>query len=299
MRSSHNAKTVEMFTYAIDNPEPSLSTIILISGDRNFAYAMSTLRMRGYRIVLISPNTVHASLKAQASDCLDWYLDVLHAHRRVSQGDASVEQVPETFTSIRPSLTSILPENVDMSTSVSPGAFSSGLPRATMHSVNPCSSPKSLSSHPINQSLGRDSPQAAEITLASVTLDQSHSISSALYSDPPNAQSPEAASALSLQATSAIASPSKSVVTRSPVPAIYRPLVERLQFHRSKGVIKPLRSIIAAELLKKHPDVCKSAGVKKFSQYASKAQAAKIIDLGGKDGGAWIRLRPELHNGTV
>ncbi len=64
-----------MLTYAIDNPAPA--TIVLISGDRDFVYAVSVLRLRKYRVVLVAPNTAHASLKSQASNVLDWETDIM------------------------------------------------------------------------------------------------------------------------------------------------------------------------------------------------------------------------------
>jgi hypothetical protein len=64
-----------MLAYAIDNPAPS--TIILISCDRDFAYAVSILRLRRYRVVIISPPSIHSSLKVQASIHVDWTSDVL------------------------------------------------------------------------------------------------------------------------------------------------------------------------------------------------------------------------------
>ena len=64
-----------MLAHAIDNPAPS--TIVLISGDRDFAYALSTLRLRRYRVVLITLPNAHSSLRAQASLCFDWISDVL------------------------------------------------------------------------------------------------------------------------------------------------------------------------------------------------------------------------------
>jgi hypothetical protein len=66
---------VDMLSYALDNQAPA--TAILISGDRNFAYAVSVLRHRRYRVILIAPATVHSSLKSQASSVLDWNVDVL------------------------------------------------------------------------------------------------------------------------------------------------------------------------------------------------------------------------------
>ncbi|KII88951.1 hypothetical protein PLICRDRAFT_159913 [Plicaturopsis crispa FD-325 SS-3] len=67
---------VDMLAYAIDNPAPS--TIMIISGDRDFAYAIATLRLRRYRVVLITPPPpIHVSLTAQATVCYDWYRDIL------------------------------------------------------------------------------------------------------------------------------------------------------------------------------------------------------------------------------
>ncbi|EPQ58452.1 hypothetical protein GLOTRDRAFT_14924, partial [Gloeophyllum trabeum ATCC 11539] len=44
---------VDMVTYALDKPQPG--TIILISGDRDFAYAVSVLRMRKWAVVVVMP----------------------------------------------------------------------------------------------------------------------------------------------------------------------------------------------------------------------------------------------------
>ena len=64
-----------MLAHAIDNPAPS--TIVLISGDRDFAYALSILRLRRYHIVLITLSNAHPSLTAQASLCFNWITDVM------------------------------------------------------------------------------------------------------------------------------------------------------------------------------------------------------------------------------
>ncbi|KAF8894335.1 limkain-b1-type NYN domain-containing protein, partial [Gymnopilus junonius] len=61
---------VDMFAHAIDTP--ALSTVVLITGDRDFTYAISTLKLRMYRVVLVTLSNAHASLTAQASVCLDW-----------------------------------------------------------------------------------------------------------------------------------------------------------------------------------------------------------------------------------
>ncbi|PPQ72083.1 hypothetical protein CVT26_006718 [Gymnopilus dilepis] len=61
---------------------------MLISGDRDFAYAISTLRLRRYRIVLVTLSNAHSSLTAQASVCLDWSTHVL-SPTDVSQRNSS------------------------------------------------------------------------------------------------------------------------------------------------------------------------------------------------------------------
>ncbi|KAG1756175.1 NYN domain-containing protein [Suillus occidentalis] len=58
---------VDMIAFAVDNPSPA--TIILIAGDRDYAYAISTLRLRQYTVVLIVPPApnIPQSLESQAS----------------------------------------------------------------------------------------------------------------------------------------------------------------------------------------------------------------------------------------
>ncbi|KAI9067045.1 DUF537-domain-containing protein [Trametes sanguinea] len=74
---------VDMLTYAIDNPAPA--TIILISGDRDFVYAVSVLRLRRYRVVVVAPFTAHDSLKSQATVVLDWQADIMRKTTTRSQ----------------------------------------------------------------------------------------------------------------------------------------------------------------------------------------------------------------------
>lgn len=67
---------VDMITFALDTTPPA--TVVLISGDRDFVYAVSVLRMRRYNVVLVVPNRGAAMiLKSQANVVLDWRYDVL------------------------------------------------------------------------------------------------------------------------------------------------------------------------------------------------------------------------------
>ncbi|KIK06463.1 hypothetical protein K443DRAFT_89151, partial [Laccaria amethystina LaAM-08-1] len=79
------------------------------------------------------------------------------------------------------------------------------------------------------------------------------------------------------------------------VPPQFRILVHTLEFHRSKGFLRPFRSGIALELSQKDNMVYRKAGVERFGQYVALAEKEGIVALGGKEGGAWIGLRPEWY----
>ena len=67
---------VDIMAFIKDNSPPA--TIILISGDRDFAYLLSTIRWRKYNVVLVSNSFMtHESLTAQASVVYDWQSDIL------------------------------------------------------------------------------------------------------------------------------------------------------------------------------------------------------------------------------
>ncbi|KAF9228008.1 hypothetical protein BS17DRAFT_693924, partial [Gyrodon lividus] len=62
---------VDMLAFAVDHPAPA--TVILITGDRDYAYAISTLRLRNYKVILIVPSPhVPVCLESQASLVVDW-----------------------------------------------------------------------------------------------------------------------------------------------------------------------------------------------------------------------------------
>lgn len=66
---------VDVMAYAMDNCPPH--TIILITGDRDFAYLVSILTLRQYHVVVIVPSNHHSSLTYQASAVLDWNTQIL------------------------------------------------------------------------------------------------------------------------------------------------------------------------------------------------------------------------------
>ena len=62
--------SVDMVLHAWENPVPH--TFVIITNDCDAAYAISMLRMRQYRVVLMVPAGTHEDLTAQASYILDW-----------------------------------------------------------------------------------------------------------------------------------------------------------------------------------------------------------------------------------
>ncbi|KAJ7694155.1 NYN domain-containing protein [Mycena rosella] len=77
------------------------------------------------------------------------------------------------------------------------------------------------------------------------------------------------------------------------VPPLFESLVEILKDQRAKGILRPLRSTISIQIIERDNTLYKRAGVAKFSQFTALAEQAKIIELGGRDGQAWILLRPD------
>ncbi|EAU88192.2 EDA32 [Coprinopsis cinerea okayama7 len=66
---------VDMLLYAMDNPAPA--TVVLISGDKDYAYAISVLRLRQYDVVVLTPPNASPSLTSHATVCLAWNKNVL------------------------------------------------------------------------------------------------------------------------------------------------------------------------------------------------------------------------------
>ncbi len=95
--------SVDMFAHAMDKPA---STIVLISGDRDFFHAISVLQLREYRIVLMSPSTARLGLKTSATSWYEWPRQILQAaemadseqsgsmHHRSSSADAILSWPP-------------------------------------------------------------------------------------------------------------------------------------------------------------------------------------------------------------
>lgn len=400
-----NLLLVDMLAHAIDTPVPA--TIILISGDRDFAYAVSTLRLRRYRVAVISAGEVHPSLKAHASVFLDWHTDVLLAKvvvedryfhtrsneearplaasspsrrypmahspfsSRFSSEDAEIDIMDhlhlhdihksrglggatpergskEANLNTAASNRSFSPSDslVDEARSPTPTlrapsrtgsapaavySISECLPTSTVLSSNPhsfngnISAPPTLLSGPQIPSKASSSlPPSPQIKkgaqdsitsgntivghppstllpnptsfsvqyphqpLPPATVPTSTSNTSVSPSFQPVIPGPPAAS--SKERPTAIVQPNKSI------PPGFEPLVQKLKTHRSQGISRPFRSKLAVELATQANGVYRRVGVERFHQYADMAVKAGIVELGGKEAGAWIALRPEWYD---
>ena len=81
-----------MLAFAIDHPIPA--TIILITGDRDYAYAVSTLKLRKYQVILVVPSSPHTSpsLESQASLVIDWGAALLRTRSDSLNSSQAVRQ---------------------------------------------------------------------------------------------------------------------------------------------------------------------------------------------------------------
>ena len=87
-----------MMQFGWDHPAPG--TVILISGDRDFAYGVSVLRLRHYKVVIMAPSAlVHDSLRYQASEFYDWDIVILgkHVNSRSTEGSHRHPSAPLTL----------------------------------------------------------------------------------------------------------------------------------------------------------------------------------------------------------
>lgn len=82
-----------MIFHAWDSPSPFI--FVVIAADRDLAYALAMLRMKSYRIVLISPAGAHTDLTSQASVHLDWSKTILGLNDGSNEGDLFQKESPD------------------------------------------------------------------------------------------------------------------------------------------------------------------------------------------------------------
>jgi len=141
-----------------DNPPPA--TVILISGDRDFAYLLSTIRWRKYNVVLISNSSMtHESLTVQASVAYDWKSDILKA-RPPTKPPVLGSRILSPVASLA------APQEFDKSHEVNPHPVGFSIVR-----VNPDVQPLTLSSRPAGTTMSMTRPRRATLPQDALSME--------------------------------------------------------------------------------------------------------------------------------
>ncbi|TRM61728.1 NYN domain-containing protein [Schizophyllum amplum] len=278
----------DMLSYALDHPAPA--TLILISGDRDFAYTVSVLRRRRYKVALVchSQPGPHKSLASQVSACLNWNTEILGfpedpSHRRQWSRSFSFGLAPP----ISPSSS----EGDASYGSDQRNAYST--PSSTATSTDswrtPPSSPENRAIDVAENELSSNSMAGIQTVLQSTS---SHNPEDKAANDP---------------------SPCSAVVTLMPehqsptatslvqdVPREYRPLVRVLYEQMKAGFTQPNRGVIGYLLRQKDAAIYERARAKGFSEYVARAREAGMVTLGGGASGGenWIALAEGCERGS-
>ncbi|KAG7092253.1 hypothetical protein E1B28_008618 [Marasmius oreades] len=298
-----------MLAFAIDN-EYADSTILLISGDRDFAYPISILRFRMYHVVVISPSApgAHLSLRAQASTFLDWNVEILNNLRddRVPMMDP---ELPINDVPLPPQPTSASLCNTSRFTFTMPP--SNFTPRTKQRGEVSVSAP-------INEGVTENVPPMYTPNIKTKTDSVPSRTPSAPPITPPTTtpvldpiaqhvftglQQQLISPGVGSTSTPALGAPSlfnlqsekqSGDMVELDIPPHIQSLVRTLQKFHENGAARPLRSVIALELVQKDGMVYRKAGVTKFREFCALAINAGFVVVGGTGGNAWISLSPDV-----
>ncbi|ORX83467.1 DUF537-domain-containing protein [Anaeromyces robustus] len=299
---------VDMLAFALDTPPPA--TIVLISGDRDFVYALSTLRNRKYNIVLIVPNKgASIILKSQANMILEWKYDVLNMDDNVDfqneLNNVNNTAINERFSNSTSNLThSCSYSNITIKTNlsaieatnkaleksvVSPGEYPSfppPQPKGSKSSLSRLS--KSFSSNMINSLNNQNMQRCGSQLKYDVETNDNESLSSKnnITFDP------------ALQVNNNTYSDGDYVRDRrlsilSPmVQGYFDLLVEILDHAKMEGNAMPKQKSIKQQLLRKNPFIFERSGLKSFEDYIKSAEKHGIVKIGDSNNPehAWISL---------
>ncbi|KAJ7665110.1 NYN domain-containing protein [Mycena polygramma] len=351
---------VDMLAYAMDHPAPA--TLILISGDRDFAYAVSILRLRRYEVVVISLMG-HVSLKSQASACLDWNIDVMggsssfdgrlnsptavrstfqspsirrsnylptpeatfsRAPSTSKQGSSATAASPSPPASARTALLTNEPSVARTVPEPAPQVQDEAIRNPAPAYSRPESAPvPSLSSFvPASYNYVGPSTCSTPVQVQNPTIQIPTPASPALFSadhvaahiqrcmemgqvQPSASPIPEAGTSTHIDLPPSMSTPRAQNIPTAveresqghpaprTFPPLFKTLIESLNKYRAKGIPRPLRSVIALDIIQNDRKLYERAGVGRFAQYSALAEQAKIITLGGAQASAWISLHPD------
>lgn len=135
MRSSVGERLllVDMLLFALDNPAP-YTVIILITGHEISPYAISALRLRHYKVVLITPQNsggpIRPSMASQANQVLDWATVMSRGRNSPAVGSQSSPSSVASLVSVDSKNTTKFPPNTGAGSGhvvTSPQSYSSHL----------------------------------------------------------------------------------------------------------------------------------------------------------------------------
>ncbi|KAI4518291.1 DUF537-domain-containing protein [Schizophyllum commune Loenen D] len=270
----------DMLVFALDHPAPA--TIVLISGDRDFAYVASILRRRMYNVVLICHSTPgpHKSLLQQVSTQVDWNTQVLglpsssldHLRRPSAQAPAP----------LRPPLPPA-PSNRTLTSSSTQMSGAAKPQKSTKDELPPSASEPPLSSDdvvtPVHTQRMSNSGLPGPPTMpedAQPSQDSGIAADAAKLSSPPSAKP-------------TVTLPHSS----SDVSIKFAPLIAALRSLHERGERRPVRSTVGIALRAKETKAFELAGVSSFKEYAAAAVAEGVVAIGGSQTSAWIALADE------
>ncbi|KAI3634070.1 hypothetical protein MIR68_007674 [Amoeboaphelidium protococcarum] len=254
---------IDMMAFALDHPQ---STIVLISGDKDFVYALSVLRNRKFTIVLIVPNQgAHIILKSQANAVLEWKYDVLN----MDVWNIQQQQI-------------INESNISYQKVASLNSESSNY--ASMPASNVVSPQNKQQVNAINKQ-----SDAVKSTLTKQPA-SSPSLRVRTESSPvaPDVNS-KAKSKVQAQIEQEYAGPVFSPMA----PGFFDLLIEILEKARLAGEPKPRRSRVGSELTRRNPLLYHRVGCSNFKEYIELAVTEGIVTVGGEKGLAWIQLNED------
>ncbi len=240
----------DMMAFAIDVPPPA--RIFLVSGDRDFAYSLGTLRNRGYEVVLIVPPIGAAPiLQASANKVLRWRQDVLKVKTDAYGKPYATE--PSTPA----------PAGKSAAAAAAASAAATAQPLIVPPSVAATSSKASHA-------------ETNKETSASQATPQSHQSNHSTNAPSPPSKSPELPAA----------------APQGSQDQVFASLIALLERYSKEGNSKPLRSATAVRLVTSDPKVYERAGATRWAEFVAVAEANGLVTLGtdGTPGSEWISL---------
>jgi hypothetical protein len=314
-----------MLGYALDR-SPNETVLILITAEPSFSYSLAFLRMRNYRVVLLAPESESTlSLISQTPSCFNWVnqpagpSNDTQSHATPTQSSAGLPEVgkaslqgnqqsPSHFQQSHADGSPIATRALDTSTEEEPSQRQKVGPTygGVTSSQSQCSE-NAFHSHPEVFLTGmlstgptflglpdqeEDPVDMAQANIQAATHDRTAEQSPPWYGVsnlPPSPFDENGQHSNAAREAGAISPSGPS--TSSDVPAYLFTLVDVLRCFRKNGVLRPLRTTVALEIVRRDKFAYKNAGCATFAQFTSMAEALGFITLGGWTGTAWIALR--------